>query len=115
MTAYEKYLKKCLKQDPCGERLLGVIITELTKMQEAGYDVSKCLNMGKKLLMCNYYKKADDVRKHIESGSDMAWDFLDYKMASYKLAEEQSDAKDKKKIDYQKFFTLIMNNIEDWC
>lgn len=114
-TTYTKYLRKCLKQSPCGERLLGVIIKELQKMKEAGYDVDKCLNIGKKLLMCNYYKKADDMRKYIEDSDDKMWDFLDYKIASYKLAEEQSNASNKKKIDYQKFFMLIMNNLEDWC
>ncbi len=101
------------KQDPCGERLLAVIVNELRSMLEAGYDVDNYYRLGEKLLNHNYYQEPEDLMNQALRTDDMPLKDLNF-LLNLAAAKHTEAFKEKEK-DYLTFFTALGLNIEEWC
>ena len=101
------------KQDPCGERLLAVIVNELQIMQEAGYHVGNYYELGLKLLTENYYKESEELMQKVLTEKDLSPEDTD--LFLNQAAAKHTQAYKTKMTDYLTLFSAIGLNIEEWC
>lgn len=108
MLDYDLY-KQAYEQDPCGEKLLAVIVHELEGMQKLE-GVSEYLDLGYKLLNYDYYAESEVLNNQLAEDVDENTAF----MISHATAVH-TEAHRQKMADYLKFFTGLALNIEEWC
>lgn len=101
------------KQDPCGERLLAVIVNELHEMQQAGYEVDNYYELGLKLLTENYYKESESLMQKVLTEKNLATE--DINLLLNQAAAKHTLAYKIKMTDYLTLFSAIGLNIEEWC
>lgn len=101
------------KQDPCGERLLAVIVEELHAMLQAGYKVDNYYDLGLKLLTENYYKESEDLMQKALDEKNLSEEDLD--LLLNQVAAKNTLAYKTKMTDYLTLFTALGLNIEEWC